>query len=185
MCLSDCSSSSVCHQNKKKPENGDVAQSDPTTEAVTEPPTTKEQIVNIDLMVMIGDMLVHEGVYKSGNDGEGNYNFDHLFANIADDIAAADMRIVNQETILGGVDMGLSAYPCFNSPQEIGDAEVAAGFNIILHATNHAIDKGLNGLLATTEFWNTKHPDIPYLGIHMTPQKVQTRFMYMKKKVLR
>ena len=164
---------------KKKPENGDVAQSDPTTEAVTEPPTTKEQIVNIDLM-MIGDMLIHEGVYKSGCDSEGNYNFDHLFANIADDIAAADMKIVNQETILGGVDMGLSAYPCFNSPQEIGDAEVTAGFNIILHATNHAIDKGLNGLLATTEFWNTKHPDISYLGIHDTPESADKIYVYEK-----
>ncbi len=163
----------------KKPENGDVAQSETTTEAVTEPPTTKEQIVNIDLM-MIGDMLVHEGVYKSGNDGEGNYNFDHLFENIADDIAAADMKIVNQETILGGVDMGLSAYPCFNSPQEIGDAEVAAGFNIILHATNHAIDKGLNGLLATTEFWNTKHPDIPYLGIHDSAESADKIYVYEK-----
>ena len=68
----------------KKTETGDGAQSETTTAAVTEPPTTKEQIVNIDLM-MIGDMLVHEGVYKSGNDGEGNYNFDHLFENIADD----------------------------------------------------------------------------------------------------
>ena len=55
--------------------------------------------------MMIGDMLMHEGVVKSGLMDDGTYNFDHLYTNIAKDISSADIRIVNQETILGGSDL--------------------------------------------------------------------------------
>ena len=49
--------------------------------------------------MMIGDMLMHEGVVKSGLMDDGTYNFDHLYTNIAKDISSADIKIVNQETI--------------------------------------------------------------------------------------
>ena len=99
-----------------------------TAEPVTEEETTtKTPAVEIDIM-MIGDMLVHEGVVKSGKMDDGSYNYDHLYTNIAQDITAADVRIVNQETILGGSDFAYTGYPTFNSPQELGDAEVKAGF---------------------------------------------------------
>jgi len=80
--------------------------------------------------MMIGDMLMHEGVVKSGLMDDGTYNFDHLYTNIAKDISSADIKIVNQETILGGSDFAYTGYPTFNSPWALGDAEVKAGFNI-------------------------------------------------------
>ena len=91
-----------------------------------------------------------------------------------------DLHIVNQETILGGTEMGLGGYPAFNSPQEIGDAEVKAGFNIILHATNHTLDRGLSGVNNTIEFWKTKHPDTTYLGIHDSEEDAKNIYVYEK-----
>ena len=135
--------------------------------------------VTINVM-MIGDMLIHRGVYRSGTTDNVNYNFDHLFANILDDIEEADMRIVNQETILGGTEMGLDEYPNFNSPQEIGDAEVEAGFNIILHATNHALDKGLTGLNTTVSYWRTNHPEMSVLGIYDSQEDADEIYVYEK-----
>ncbi|MDY5807316.1 MAG: CapA family protein [Lachnospira sp.] len=135
--------------------------------------------VTINVM-MIGDMLIHRGVYRSGTTDNVNYNFDHLFANILDDIEEADMRIVNQETILGGTEMGLDEYPNFNSPQEIGDAEVEAGFNIILHATNHALDKGLTGLNTTVSYWKTNHPEMSVLGIYDSQEDADEIYVYEK-----
>ena len=117
-------------------------------------------------LVMVGDMLMHTKVLESGESEDGSYNFDHLFKYVGDEIAAADLALVNQETILGGSDIGLSSYPNFNSPFEVGDAEVAAGFDVILQATNHALDKGAAGVTNDIDFWKTNYPDITYLGIN-------------------
>ncbi len=138
-----------------------------------------DKVVDINIM-MIGDVLVHKPIYKSGIQSDGSLNYDHLFKNIQDNINASDIKIVNQETILGGMDMGFSSYPCFNSPQEIGDAEVKAGFNTILHATNHALDKGLSGIENTLNFWHTKYPNINVLGINETKEDVDKIYVYQQ-----
>ncbi len=149
-----------------------------TMEETTE---TTTEAAEIDL-VMIGDILAHEGVYGSGRQDDGSYNFDHLFAQIKDDVITSDMAIVNQEVILGGTELGLSAYPLFNSPTELGDALVNAGFNIVLHATNHALDKGAAGIDNTIKFWRENHPDTAYLGIHDTKEDYDERSVYYYEK---
>lgn len=137
-----------------------------TTEAPTEPPTEPPfDPVNVDL-IMVGDILAHEGVYNSGFYNDGTINYDHIFANMKYDIMDADISIVNQEVVLGGIDLGLSGYPCFNSPTQLGDALVDAGFNVVLHATNHTLDKGITGVDNTLNFWKESHPEIAVLGIH-------------------
>ena len=104
--------SAVSHSKKNK---SDIASSNNasgnTTEMTTVPETTtSEPEVEINVC-MIGDMLIHEGVYKTGLESDGSYNFDHLFANILPDLAASDMNIVNQETILGGTENGYHHHP--------------------------------------------------------------------------
>ena len=60
-----------------------------------------------------------------------------------------DLKYYNQETILGGTELGLSTYPCFNSPQEFGDTMMDLGFNLVSLANNHTLDRDLEfaGLL--------------------------------------
>ena len=96
---------------------------------------------------MVGDVLLHERVTESGLREDGSYNYDHFFTHVKDDISSADLALVNQEVILGGRDIGLSGYPAFNGPFEVGDALASAGFDVVLHATNHALDRGSRGLL--------------------------------------
>lgn len=133
----------------------------------------------IDIM-MIGDILVHEPVYYSGMKEDGTINYDHLFSNIEDEINESDIRIVNQETILGGTELGLSGYPCFNSPQEIGISEAEAGFNTILHATNHTLDKGTIAVYNTINFWKSNYPYINVLGINETEQDKDNIIIYQE-----
>lgn len=116
-------------------------------------------------LMMIGDDLMHEAVMDSGLQADGSYNYDHLFAHIQEDIDAADVAVINQETILGGAEFGYTGYPMFNSPQEVGDAIAKAGFDVVLHATNHTMDKKYQGVQNTLDFWK-KHPEIMVLGIH-------------------
>lgn len=122
-------------------------------------------------IVMVGDMLMHEKVMDSGKQEDGSYNFDHLFENVKDTIEGADLALVNQETILGGEEFGYTGYPSFNSPYELGDAEVKAGFDVILHATNHTLDKREKGVENCMNFWDINYPEIEYLGINKSQQE--------------
>lgn len=120
-----------------------------------------------------GDNLIHIEVIESGLQEDGSYNFDHLYDEIKDEISAADIAVINQETILGGESLTYSGYPAFNSPTEIGNALVNAGFDVILHATNHTLDKGEKGVNNTFDFWDG-YPDIRVLGINKTQEDRNT-----------
>ncbi|MCD8212391.1 MAG: CapA family protein [Oscillospiraceae bacterium] len=121
--------------------------------------------VNISL-VMAGDVLMHEQISISGEQADGTYNYDQIFSQTTDIFSAADIAIVNDESILGGTELGLSGYPRFNAAFELGDAMVKAGFNVICYANNHAVDMGLTGLTNCLDFWRTNYPEYMILGIH-------------------
>lgn len=158
--------------------NQGAAQETTTEEPTTEEPTTEPFVPTTINIKMVGDMLMHEGVSKSGLMDDGTYNYDHLFTHVRDDIQAADIAIINQEVILGGIELGISGYPSFNTVYEVGDALVNAGFNVVLHATNHTIDKGAVGVDNCINYWKTKHPDVAALGINQTAEDVENIYVY-------
>lgn len=125
-------------------------------------------------LLAIGDNLIHMGVHLTGLQDDGTYDYSFLFENIKPYLDDADIKIINQETILGGNergDNGYKGYPGFNSRTEIGDAIADAGFNVVLQSTNHTIDQGLDGLLHCAAFWEDNYPDITVCGIR---QKADT-----------
>ena len=132
-------------------------------------------------LIMVGDMLMHLNVTKSGFiDEAGNEkNYDHIFANVKDEVEAADISIVNQEIMMGGADLGYSGYPMFNTADELATAIHDAGFNVVLHATNHTMDKWKQGLLHTMEVWK-QYPDIKVLGINETAEAQDEIYVYEK-----
>ncbi len=132
-------------------------------------------------IVMVGDMLMHTKIIDSGLQEDGSYNFDHLFANVKEFITDADMAIVNQETIMGGEKYGYTGYPCFNSPYALADAEVNAGFDVILQATNHTLDRGSNAVLNCLNYWNTTYPEIGVVGIYENAEQQDNIYIYEDK----
>lgn len=130
---------------------------------------------------MVGDVLMHNPTLKSGLQDDGSYNYDHLFKNVKEQMENADISLANQEVILGGTDLGISAYPAFNAPQELGDSLVKSGFNTILHATNHTLDKGQKGVDNTLTYWKEKHPETTVLGIHESQEDRDQIYVFEKK----
>lgn len=130
---------------------------------------------------MVGDVLMHNPTLKSGLQDDGSYNYDHLFKNVKEQMKSADISLANQEVILGGTDLGISAYPAFNAPQELGDSLVKSGFNTILHATNHTLDKGQKGVDNTLTYWKEKHPETTVLGIHESQEDRDQIYVFEKK----
>lgn len=114
-----------------------------------------------------GDNIIHNCVYNDAHQYAGGkgYQFTQMYSPVESMVKKADIAIVNQETLLGGTEMGLSSYPCFNSPQEVGQALVDIGFDVIGSANNHSMDKGFKGIAKTCEFWK-KESGIVMAGLY-------------------
>jgi poly-gamma-glutamate synthesis protein (capsule biosynthesis protein) len=122
-------------------------------------------------IIMVGDNLLHDRLFESGLKDDGSYNYEHLYKNTKEFIQAFDIAIVNQEVILGGVELELSGYPLFNSGYEVADALVDTGFDVICHSTNHAIDQGYQGVENCINYWEENYPDIGVVGINKSLEK--------------
>ena len=107
-------------------------------------------------MIMTGDALIHNSVFKDASLGDGNYDFTKQMEYIAPIIKNYDLAFYNQETIIGGKSLGISTYPLFNSPDEIGDCMIGMGFNMVNLASNHTLDKGEAGVQYSLNYWKGK-----------------------------
>lgn len=153
------------------------------TESQTQPQSESQSEIMAPVevkLVMIGDMLLHDVVQYTGEMPDGTYNYDHFFTHIKQDIQNADVAVVNQEVIIGGAEFGISGYPDFNCREEVGDALVKAGFDIVLHATNHSMDRGQKGIENCMNFWDSRYPQIKYLGLNRTQQDYENIYVYEK-----
>lgn len=105
-------------------------------------------------LIMVGDALIHSSIYMDAKTSTGSYDFRPMLEKIKPIVSKYDLKYYNQETVLGGVELGLSNYPRFNSPYEVGDAFIDAGFNLVSLATNHTMDKGEQGVLNSLSYWS-------------------------------
>ena len=108
-------------------------------------------------LVAVGDCLIHGAVYIDARVGNNSYDFSGMIENIKPLISDYDLKYYNQETIIGGKALGVSHYPRFNSPEEIGDNMVDLGFNLVSLANNHSLDKDEKGILNSNEYWKSKN----------------------------
>lgn len=153
----------------------------PTAGAVTEAPSSTDpaaQDASVSL-IAVGDNLIHNTLIDSGLQSDGSYNYDALYANFKPYIEAADIAVINQETILGGSAFDYSGYPLFNSPWEIGEAAIGAGFDVFTCATNHSLDMGSEGIEQEIAFFS-KHPEVVHVGTNASEQDYDTVTYYEK-----
>ena len=113
---------------------------------------------------MVGDALIHSAVYTDAKKADGTYDFKPMLELIKPISSKYDLVYYNQETILGGTELGLSNYPRFNSPYEVGDAFIDAGFNMVSLATNHTMDKNEQGVINSVNYWKKQKDKVVYSG---------------------
>ncbi|PAD37691.1 CapA family protein [Terribacillus sp. 7520-G] len=97
----------------------------------------------------IGDVLLHSSIYTEAKKGSG-YDFDPMFQDIKPYLGESTLTVANQESIMGGEALGLSSYPTFNSPDEIGDTLKDVGVDVVTMANNHTLDQGAAGVKHAT-----------------------------------
>ena len=145
-----------------------TAKTTTTTTETTLPPAPPDISVN---MLAVGDNLVQEGVYKAAHKwaADGTYDFTKTYENVKPIVQAADVAIINQETLICGGDYPISGTKLnFCSPVQLGDAMVNLGFDVFTIANNHMLDRRIDGLEASINYWDgmmAKH-DILALGAY-------------------
>lgn len=108
-------------------------------------------------LFFIGDIMSHGAVRESAE----RYGYDTFFKYIQDRIEGADMAIGNMEFPLAG--RPYSGYPSFSGPDSYAEYLSRIGFDLLLAANNHILDKGTAGLNRTIRALESM--DIPYTGI--------------------
>ena len=121
-------------------------------------------------MIMVGDALIHRSIYESSYNGT-NYDFTNIMSRIKPIVKEYDLAYYNQETILGGTELGLSTYPRFNSPYEVGDAFRDAGFNMVSLANNHSLDRGKAAIKNSVNYWNKYKKDVLTAGMYLSEEE--------------
>lgn len=161
--------------------NADKENPTAQTEAVPvneDEPTSKKQEAKVTLLAA-GDNLIHNTIITAGEQEDGSLNYDSLYANIKPEIEKFDIAVIDQETVLGGSDFEYTGYPMFNSPWEIGDAAINAGFDVFNCATNHTMDKGWQGIQKEIEFFSSRK-DVVALGVNANEEQYNKVTYYEK-----
>ncbi len=158
-----------------------------TTEVsvVNEDQTQKQndEVVNSKVtLVAVGDNLIHNTLIEAGEQEDGSLDYTTLYANIKPEIEKADIAVIDQETILGGSSFEYTGYPLFNSPWEIGDAAIDAGFDIFNCATNHTMDMGWAGIEKELEYFSGKE-NVVALGINADERDYNSITYYEKNSI--
>lgn len=98
-------------------------------------------------LVFVGDAMQHKAQLDAAASHDGTYSYEGYFDSISSLISLADYAVVNLETPVGPKPH--TGYPCFNAPPEFVDALANTGFDLMLTANNHTLDKGAKGLRST------------------------------------
>jgi len=106
-------------------------------------------------LVFTGDIMGHDSQIASAlATGEAGYDYKPCFENLRPYLQEADLVIGNLEVTFAG--SPYKGYPAFSSPDELADALKWAGFDILVNANNHALDRGRKGLDRTIEVLDQK-----------------------------
>ena len=117
-----------------------------------------------------GDILMHNTVIAAGLQN-GNYDFNNLFAPVKHWIEAGDYASVNLECALAGSAAGYTGYPLFNSPDSIADTLKNTGFDLVVTANNHILDRGFTGAMRTMDV--LRQAGLDTAGTYKTPEEKQ------------
>lgn len=113
-------------------------------------------------IVFAGDAMQHTAQIEASRDSDGNHRYADCFRLISPYISKADYAVVNLEAPLGG--KPYAGYPCFSAPDSYAKALADAGFDLMLTANNHTLDRRDKGLVRTLDMLDAR--GIPHVGTY-------------------
>lgn len=112
-------------------------------------------------MVFAGDIMGHDSQIASAYDAtKKGYDYTSCFAAVKPYIDSADLAIGNLEVTLAGTPY--KGYPQFSSPDALAFGLKDMGFDVLVTANNHCVDRGKKGLERTIDMLDSV--GIPHTG---------------------
>lgn len=128
-------------------------------------------------LLFVGDLMQHDAQIEAARTSDG-YDYSDCFKHVKDEIAKADIAIGNLEVTMGG--KPYRGYPSFSAPDEFLYAIQDAGFDVLLTANNHCLDRGKKGLQRTVQLLDSLH--IPFAGTYVNSEERQKRYPLLVEK---
>ena len=134
-------------------------------------------------LVFTGDIMGHDTQIASAlATGESGYDYKPCFQYLRPYLQEADLVIGNLEVTFAGEPY--KGYPAFSSPDELAADLRWAGFDILINANNHALDRGQKGLVRTLEV--LEEEEIVQTGTFPDPESRATHYpLLVEKKGIR
>ncbi len=170
----------ACSTGTSENGSGDekIAASHPGKSIENKQPKETMEIKQEISIAAIGDMLIHNSVYNDAK-VDGGFDFKPMLERVKPFLSDTTISVANQETMIGGEALGLSSYPTFNSPTEVGDALKWAGVNVVSLANNHTLDRGEEAIQRAIEHWESI--DMMYTGAYKDTQDQDNLRVYETK----
>lgn len=113
-------------------------------------------------ILFAGDAMQHQAQIDAARRPDGSFDYSECFGAMRDYISSADLAVVNFEAPLGG--KPYTGYPCFSAPDEYATSLTDAGFDLLLLANNHILDRRDKGLHRTLD--RLREQKIPHIGVY-------------------
>lgn len=110
----------------------------------------KDSIITVTIS-FVGDLMCHSPQYNFARIDTDSFDFKPVYREVKQFLHSPDFMIGNLETVTAGKNAGYSGYPLFNTPDEFIYALKDTGFDLLITANNHSMDKGEKGVLRTIE----------------------------------
>lgn len=131
-------------------------------------------------LIFFGDAMQHTMQYTRAKElgtAENPYNYSDCFTLLTPALKDADYSIVNLELPLGG-GTDYSGYPMFSAPDSYAVALKNAGFDLMLTANNHCLDRRDRGLRRTLDVLDSLKVD--HIGTYRNPAEREKLVPFIK-----
>lgn len=129
-------------------------------------------------LLFVGDLMQHQAQIDAARTPDGKYDYSSYFSLVKEEISRADIAIGNLEVTLGG--KPYRGYPAFSAPDEYLQAIKDAGFDVLLTANNHCLDRGKKGLERTIAQMDSL--SIPHAGTYRNATERRQRYPLLIRK---
>ncbi len=129
-----------------------------------------KSIINPDSSVtitisVVGDLMCHSPQFEYAKKGIDSFDFGPVYRNVKKYLESSDFTFGNLETVTAGKESGgYSGYPFFNTPASYITALKDVGFDLLVTANNHSLDRSEKGILKTISEINSRN--LKYVGTY-------------------
>lgn len=105
-------------------------------------------------LLFVGDIMQHDSnIAAAFNPVTGKYDYSACFEYVTPILQSADLAIGNLELTLAG--KPYKGYPQFSAPNELAYELKRSGFDVLVTANNHSVDRGKKGIERTIDVLDT------------------------------